>query len=214
MGALVRLLWHSWIRPPLPKRERFDLISQTSLQISSTFYVVLANHTEEAFVHHIFWESVTEHPKNNKKRKSILLFRFFFPTVHTKLRHLSSHCYYDILLQTKGLETTEAYYITVVQKYYVGFTGFTPKLCWECIGFWKKLQEEIISLAFVVVYSSASRRLSHSKVHEPLTSSSELARSDQDSITCQAVSFPFHPPCLWTLVVHWSCPIVWNVPYF
>lgn len=57
-------------------------------------------------------ESVTEHPKNNKKRKSVLLLRFFL-TAHTKLRHLSPYCY--ILLQTEGPEAAEVYYVRVVQ---------------------------------------------------------------------------------------------------
>lgn len=90
MGTLVRLLQHPEVTSPLPKTQRFDFISQTSFQMSSISYIVLANHTQETFIHHKFGKLGHEHPKNNKKRKSILLFSFFL-RVLTKLKYLSSN---------------------------------------------------------------------------------------------------------------------------
>lgn len=64
--TLVRFPWHSKVSLPLPKRQRFNMISQTSFQISLAFYIVLAIiATEHLPSYH--QESETRPPKNNKE---------------------------------------------------------------------------------------------------------------------------------------------------
>ena len=96
----LRLLWRSKVRVPLPKRQRFNVISQTLFQISSIFYIVLAVKSMKHLPPSYIRESGTEHPKNNKKSNYHLKFGFSSKQI---LRQgvLVFYCFCDKLPQTQ-----------------------------------------------------------------------------------------------------------------
>lgn len=110
--TLVRLFWSSKVRASLPKRQRFNVISQTSFQISSIFYIVLAVISMKHLPHDISERLGLNTPRTRRKAITILNLGFSQSASWGKVYLLSAASVTNYP-KPSGFKQTNNYYLTV-----------------------------------------------------------------------------------------------------